>query len=649
MNERRQTGHSLGRRSRWAVAGACALLVGLALVGWGWGRHLAEKRLLLLPMVGALDNCLLSSGHAPNVETCAGARDSAAGLIDGTLDALGPTRSADGQYEVGYTLKVPLLRLFTLASDGRWVIDDAAARRVANTIHDSERPMVLYLFSTHFAVGGALERQLGADPRNLAFGPNGLPMDKGRYYHLDIYPWSVANLNNDLTRMREMAMDAVLEQVCLLPSRDLKKVHGVTVLGEVHHLFPDFEAGMGVSTAYQVSDYSDASIQGFREFLRARFHNVRALNEALDSDYGSFDEVVPPSKNIRAQRLSRYQDHIDSYAAGVLPIAGWAHVASDSQGSAPWVHIFVNGVPVRRVLANQGRQDVLAAVPAVGSADVGWRYDLDYSAFAPGMHRIDVALEPAGGGSIQYLSGRWVGVLGRDQATPTPVPQAPLPSMMAKQPGTSFSVDTPPDQLSLYYNPLVKHWHDYRQKQVSQYLKHFAGVIKRSCLGAGPVYTHQIVPFTNPGWDATRFAIDDSLGGATGMALGVSLYGRATYGPEVIDWLQSRRARVAGSGAHGGSRAYGVTEFHPLKGLSAYELNGVLARHHHEGARFISFFMEPRVNGKLFDQENNLFSLDPQNVAYGSDALYEAMAELLRARPGQNLSKEVIKAPAFAQ
>lgn len=629
MKEFKRSGGSI-RGGRCAFGVAIVLLAVFAALGLRWSADLAPKRLLLLPMIGALDNCLLSRGPGANVQTCGGDVDSAAGLIDGTLDSLGPRLSANGRYEVGYTLNVPLLRMFKQAVDGRWVVDEAAARRVANTIQKSARPMVLYLFSTHFAVGGGLEAQLSSDPRNLAVGPTGRPMDKGRYYHLDIHPWSVASRDNEVTRMREAAMKAVLEQVCRLPSQDISKVRGVTVLGELHHLFPDFEAGMGVSTSYEVSDYSDASVRGFRRFLKARFGTVRALNEAVGADYASFDQVVPPSKNIRSQPLTRYQDHIDSYATGWLPVSGWVHVSGLPQGKSPWIHIFVNGRHVKRVRADQARQDVLAARPSVGSADVGWRYDVDYSGFTRGMHRIDVALEAAEGAPLQHLAERWVGVIGQDQKAPVTVPQATLPSMVGTHPETSFWVDTPTDQLSLYYNPLVKHWHDFRQLQVTQHLQYFASVVRSSCLGAGAVFTHQIVPFTNPGWDSSRFAIDDSLGTMTGMALGVSLYGRATYGPEVIDWLQSRRAQVFGMAARGGSRAYGVTEFHPLKALSAAELQQVLDRHHKEGAEFISFFMEPRVKGRLFEPGINMFSFDPQNVAYGSDVLYSSMAQVLR-------------------
>ena len=41
------------------------------------------------------------------------------------------------------------------------------------------------------------------------------------------------------------------------------------MLGELHHLFPNFQAGMGFGDKYLVSDYSPASVEGFRAFLAA--------------------------------------------------------------------------------------------------------------------------------------------------------------------------------------------------------------------------------------------------------------------------------------------------------------------------------------------------------------------------------------------
>ena len=45
--------------------------------------------------------------------------------------------------------------------------------------------------------------------------------------------------------LREVAVNAVLDRVCYLPRRIQQRVVGVTLLGELHHMFPDFQGGMG--------------------------------------------------------------------------------------------------------------------------------------------------------------------------------------------------------------------------------------------------------------------------------------------------------------------------------------------------------------------------------------------------------------------
>ena len=104
-----------------------------------------------------------------------------------------------------------------------------------------------------------------------------------------------------------------------------------------------------------------------------------------------------------------------------------------------------------------------------------------------------------------------------------------------------------------------------------------------------------------------------------GIGLGVSLYGEPTYGSSFFSWLAGSR-----------HRQYGVTEFHPLKPLDARELRRVLAAHEAQGAQFLSFFLEPRWNGRLVARGHNLFSLDPDNAMYGSPQLYESFREVLR-------------------
>jgi hypothetical protein len=97
---------------------------------------------------------------------------------------------------MGYTLKAPLLDF--LRADGTdWKVDADAVQRLANTIRDVHKPVVLYLFSTHFESGAPAEQALASDPTNLAYSPKGpLPVDS--YYGTQIYPWSVARTDNDI-------------------------------------------------------------------------------------------------------------------------------------------------------------------------------------------------------------------------------------------------------------------------------------------------------------------------------------------------------------------------------------------------------------------------------------------------------------------
>jgi hypothetical protein len=142
--------------------------------------------------------------------------------------------------------------------------------------------------------------------------------------------------------------------------------------------------------------------------------------------------------------------------------------------------------------------------------------------------------------------------------------------------------------------------------------------VRKSCLAGSDLYTHQINPFSNPGWDANKYAVDASLGRLPGLNLGVSLYGEPTYGDSFFE--------LARAAQH---RRYGVTEFHPMKAMTADEVRRMLDVHAHHGATFVSFFLEPRWNGRLMIRTHNLFSFDPANPKYGSAQLYRAFQQRL--------------------
>lgn len=587
----------------------------------------ATGPLLLAPMIGVIDTCVLepNASAAPRphdlAARCTGPQGSAAALLEATLAPLQPQGHAAAAYTLGYTLPVPLLQLFRQSGDG-WSIDQDTVGRLVRTVRDTDRPLVLYLFSTHFATDAPLEKSLTQDPANLAHTREG-PLAPSRYYGSPLYNWSLARTDTELTARRVQATQALLAEMCRLPAKDIAKIKGVTLLGELHHLFPDFEAGMGFDATYRVTDYSPASVAGFQQFLRQQFTRIEQLNRLLGADYASFDAVQPPSRDIRTEPLQRFTEHIDSFAHGSLPIGGWAYVKptdKEKEGSAPaWVHVYRNGVFVGKTPVNQGRQDVLAAKPEFEDANTGWRLDMDFRRLPAGEYRMDVFLESTPG-RLTPLGTRHITLMGRDQSALQALPQKPLPASRPANTALQAHIDLPAEQSSYYYNPLVPLWHSFRQQQVVAYLQFFNGVVNQSCLSETPHYTHQIIPFSNPSWDANKYAIESSLQPMKNIRLGVSLYGDATYGEVFSHWHDKRR--------HAG---YGVTELHPLKAMDAAAVQQMLGQHQQRGAEFVSFFLEPRWQGALLERDYNTFSLDPQNAQFGSAALYQSVQQILTA------------------
>ena len=584
----------------------------------------ASGAMLLAPMVGVVDTCIATptdtAGAGSLQQGCTGKEGSAAALVEATLKQLQPVAPQEGTgYPLGYTLPVPLLQLFKAQGEG-WAIDEERVQRVARTVHESARPLILYLFATHFSAHAPIEQALARDPANLAQTRDGpLPIDS---YHGDpLYPWTVARTDNSLTERRVQAIRALLGALCELPAQDLAKIRGVTLLGELQQMFPHFETGMGFDDLYRVSDYSATSVAGFRRYLQAQFGDIAKLNMAVGARYASFDEVQPPSRDIRTEPLTRYTEHMDSYAHGILPISGWAWVPGRKDDL--WVQVYRNGGFLGRVKVNQGRQDVLQAKPEFGDANTGWRLDMDFRELPVGLHRITAMLELAPG-KLVPLGAREIAIMDEHQQTPLPQAQQPLPTPVAAPEGMQGHVDMPRERQSFYYNPLAPFWLAFRRQQVAEYLQFFDQVAAQSCLKKTPRYTHQILPQANPGWDENKFAVGNTLRTQGDLRLGVSLYGNASYDADLAKWLGS-------SGKH----EYGITEFHPLRAMDAEELRKTLALHARRGAKFLSFFLEPYWEGRAVERAHNIFSLDPQNPQFGSAQLYRSMQEILQPAPAR--------------
>jgi hypothetical protein len=602
-------------------------IVGIGLMSWAINNptSVVNERLLLAPMLNVLYPCIRPIGtpvkkNAPASieEWCGVGRKSGAPVVESTLSALGPRFPPNSRLELGYTMNVPLLGL--LQQQGQdWVIDRPTLRKLVLTLVEVDRPVIVYLFSTHFGVRAPIEYALARNPKNLLTSQLGsLPADT--FIGDDVFPWNFTTTDNEITQRRLQVVDAFLEEVCQLPQQHREKIRGVTMLGELHHMFPKLESGMGFDSPYVITDYSNVSKEEFRRFLKLRYRHLRSFNQAIGGDYPSFMAVDPPSKDIRRQTLNRFTEHIDAFAHGTFPVAGWTHVREAPPGQYGWIRVYRNGQYLGRTAIRGGRQDVAAAHPEFGTADVGWQFDVDFRNLEVGKHRIDVMLERTSSELI-HLGTRTVMVMGREQRTPPDLPMQPLPAHVKDVSGIASSIDSPAGQSAYFYNPLVSLWHEFRGEQVVNYLAYFDAHIRRSCLRDTATYTHQILPFINPGWDRHRFAVERSLQPFGQVRNGISLYGDATYGRNFGEWFKTS-----------GLAAYGVTEFHPLKPMSPDEVHAMFESHRLRGADFISFFLQPRGLTPGLGLEIYQFSFDPDMPTHSSDVMYHATKAVIHRK-----------------
>jgi hypothetical protein len=587
------------------------------------------RPMLLAPMIGQTEPCHARTQLPPEHDIdpaftqCTSEQGSAAAVIESTLAQLGPRHSPNGHYELGYTLNVPLLK-FWVQRDGQWALDRPAIARMVKTIEQSDRRLILYFFSTHFSSAAPIEPVLAADPANVAFTQSG-PLGMGKHFGMDVYPWSVARTDNSLTRARTEVIQAFIDAVCQHPSPDVRRrIEGITLLGEVHHLFPDFDAGMGFGGPYLITDYSPRSLQLFQTYLRKRFGSTNALNQALGgASFDNFQAVTPPGKDIRREPLQHYWEHLDAYAAGSFPVAGWLAPHRRLTG---WVQIYVNGVAQARVLAGLGRQDVKEHLPQLPNANVGWRHDLDFRAFQPGIYEVAALAETHEGPPI-LLGLRNISVMDRTQSTPQRTATQTLPAH-APLADLQANMDLPSPDAAYFYNPLAAMWRDFREQQIVDYLHFMAQPLRNSCLSGTPRYIHQLFPYPNPSWDAAKFAVSQSLTQKSDLRLGISLYGESSYGQSFFDW----KHRVWPPGKTNHPKIYGITEFHPLRGMERVELQNVFDRHRQEGAQFLSFFLEGRgpINRPYNIQEPTIPFLGEANTQNGSDQLYRSVQNIMR-------------------
>lgn len=556
-------------------------------------------------------------------------------MLDGSagitrlLDELEPG-GPKGQVQVGYLATLQLMALYKRVGTG-WEINEKKVDLFLQVLTRVKRPVVVYLLADHFDTQGPLAPELIKDPANLMLFSDGKPA-LSNYFGYLIAPYTMQTDESiAVNRYRFAALRHVAARLKKLPKDVRDRIVGVSLGGELHHMFPNFESGTGRYESIQVTDYSAASIAGFRKWLASRYGSLQKFNASHGFSYASFEQVPAPGKDMRKDvrkelrngEKSQFDEHYDAYADGLLPIAGWLW---DPQQRIGELELHVNGRLTGKVERGFNRLDVYRAAADVTSPNVGYRIDFDYSAMPLGRHTAQVVARTKGGnghlvGQVQFE----VGTLSPHSLSPTRVTKAAAVATfkpLSELEGVKGYLDLPKLADAVYFNPLARDWNQYRSWQVRNFMERFFKIAVDAGLPADKLYSHQIVPRVNSSWNPQLFAVDETLAPTALWKTGVNMYGGATDSA----WMRSFMAKKR-------MVDYGVPEFNPQQ----WKLPGThlqaLKSQYTSGARFVSPYYFSTIPDRYKGKEEhgvNAMELRPDNVREGSSKFYQAIREFAK-------------------
>lgn len=549
---------------------------------------------------------------------CASRRSNGSGRIKAALDAIGPTVSPSGRYQLGYTLIVPLFRYFR-KTNGHWKFDVHALKENLTTISDVDRPVVVYLSSNHFADSGkALCGELAQNPSNLMWNRAG-PMRPDAYFDSAVIPWTLETEDAPVNALRRQAFSGAVSCICSLPDAARDRIVGISILGEVHQAYSNFFAGPGFSSPLAEStDYSPSSVARFRGWLAKRYVDVDRLNQELGSDFASFDAVDPPSRDINSEQLTTFFEHLDAHAAGQIAVNGWLR---DSENRALAVEVYLDGQ--LRGAADYGlsRTDVTEAVPAFKNPNVGFRYQLDFRGIAPGIHTLEVLVDVGAAGRL-LLARQPLVVADRTRERPPSVecPETYLASITSDG-RLAGSLDEPKPWAAAHYNPLATLWTIYREQTVRDYIETFAKIAIEAGIPREKLFSHQVTPALIGSWNGDLLAVDSSKRPSEFYSPGTTLYGGAAFGPS----FRAMKTKL-------GWNRYAVSEMHPMVRLDASDYPAMFEMHRESGAVYVApYFMDLTPARLIFPgNEHERFRIAPDNPRSGSDAYWEGIRAVMQ-------------------
>jgi hypothetical protein len=585
----------------------------------------ADRPFVIAPVVEGLLDCGAPAGahqihHVSPDSFCAAAGRDAPRAVGALLDTLEPGGPA-GEVQVGYVLTLQLLALHVPDGAGGWRLDEGRIERALEIVRRVQRPVVLYLAANHFDSMGPVTEALAPDPRNR------MEMGGGGDAKLDYFGYRIARytLLSDaaipVNALRFGALLALARRVRELPPAAQERIVAVALGGEIHHLFDDFAHGMGRYEQIRVTDYGPAAQQAFRAWLARKYGSIDALNAVTRERWSSFDQVRAPSGDVWRTPQLPHAAHYDGHAGGRVPVSGWIR---DPGRKLKGLELWINGRHAAEVERGFNRLDVYRAIEAVDDPNVGFRHDVDFSAWEPGTYRLQLMARSAEG--LHAVAETRVHVMGARRSRlaawwERTVARVRFWLQREAQPlrGVEVNLDTPRHDLQVLYNPLARDWNAFRAEQVRGFMAHLFRAARDAGLPADKLYSHQILTRANSSWNADLFATDGSVDGALPWKQGFNTYGGAAHG----EWI----ARFVA--AHS-IRDYGVPEFHPQQWKRPQVHREALELHRKLGARFVSPYYVSIASdrGQAPGQPVKALEIRPNNKLEGSDMLYQAIREL---------------------
>lgn len=557
------------------------------------------------------------------------------------LDAIEPG-GAQGRIQVGYVLTTKLLSLYKRAEGvpGGWAFDARDFARQLRLIEKIDRPVALYLSSTHFDTLGPLPEALAQDAANLALFPDLQPTTLS-YFSYPIVPYTLqTGAEIAVNRYRRQALAHIHALVQQLAPEHRRKIVAIFLGGETHQFYQGFEDGMGQFERPVVTDYSPASQQQFRAWLVRRHGDLQGINKAWGSAFESLEAIAAPAGNFRDRADTPVFAHYDGYSQGTLPVHGWFW---DPSGSTEALRVYVDGQYVADAQMGLNRLDVYRAVEGITSPAVGFRFDLPFDRLPAGKHMVSVTHVQGEGKSRSecLIDERVFEVLGRaGQAQQAPFDFADkhrvFTSMRGKRAGAPrcnarvaagkrHYLDSPAWELKVGFNPVAHDWNLFRQAQVQIYMQQLYDWAAEIGYDTQLLFSHQIVPELNSSWNENLFATQNSVSAIWSWKPGFNLYGAGVWSPWTRDFLARLDAGEAG---------YGVPEFHPQQWKDAHASMEALVHHFNAGAHFLSpYYFSITPKRYLQDPTSNAVArmrLEPGNPADGSDLFYEAIVDLAK-------------------